>query len=162
MIYNLHRSPCPPISLLRTNNHVDERFVFLCCVDKSIERLATGARTFEGYVESEATVKVANMMDPHYRAIMKERTRQQKEGRSKIKMMNESESTRSQRVIPQKTGGVSLSLQNRRVKNSINERIPKEELIEFLFGLFEQYAKWNMKGLKEKTKQPTVPLPFLQ
>ncbi|CDK29159.1 unnamed protein product [Kuraishia capsulata CBS 1993] len=33
-------------------------------------------------------------------------------------------------------------------------RMPKSELIDLLFRLFNEYDYWSMKGLKEKTKQP--------
>lgn len=35
-------------------------------------------------------------------------------------------------------------------------RIPKNELLDLLFRLFEEYDYWSMKGLRERTKQPEV------
>lgn len=33
-------------------------------------------------------------------------------------------------------------------------RMPKKDLLDLLFRLFEEYEYWSMKGLKERTKQP--------
>lgn len=35
-------------------------------------------------------------------------------------------------------------------------RIPRNELLDLLFKLFEEYDYWSLKGLKERTKQPEV------
>lgn len=33
-------------------------------------------------------------------------------------------------------------------------RMPKQDLLDLLFRLFEEYEYWSIKGLKERTKQP--------
>lgn len=33
-------------------------------------------------------------------------------------------------------------------------RIPKKELLDYLFKLFDEYDYWSLKGLKERTRQP--------
>ncbi|SSD59282.1 related to Transcription initiation factor IIF subunit beta [Saccharomycodes ludwigii] len=35
-------------------------------------------------------------------------------------------------------------------------RMPKKELLDLLFKLFDEYDYWSLKGLKERTKQPEV------
>lgn len=35
-------------------------------------------------------------------------------------------------------------------------RMPKQDLLNLLFKLFEEYEYWSMKGLKERTKQPEL------
>lgn len=37
-----------------------------------------------------------------------------------------------------------------------NIRMPKKELLNLLFKLFDEYNYWSLKGLKERTKQPEV------
>ncbi|CQB89414.1 Transcription initiation factor IIF%2C small subunit (RAP30) [Chlamydia trachomatis] len=32
--------------------------------------------------------------------------------------------------------------------------MPKKDLLDLLFRLFEEYEYWSMKGLKERTRQP--------
>ncbi|RCK67194.1 hypothetical protein Cantr_03483 [Candida viswanathii] len=34
-------------------------------------------------------------------------------------------------------------------------RMPKKDLLDLLFRLFEEYEYWSMKGLKERTRQPS-------
>jgi hypothetical protein len=65
---------------------------------------------------------------------------------------------RATRILPSTSASVPTltSTAAKRKKAANLERIPKEELIQYLFTLFEQYAKWTMKGLLEKTKQPVV------
>ncbi|CAK9440412.1 uncharacterized protein LODBEIA_P45120 [Lodderomyces beijingensis] len=56
-----------------------------------------------------------------------------------------------------KGGNTSTFLKSTQPKNKADGRairMPKEDLLNMLFRLFEEYEYWSMKGLKEKTKQP--------
>lgn len=49
-----------------------------------------------------------------------------------------------------------MRAQQRNTKQSDGKatRIPRNELLDLLFRLFEEYDYWTMKGLRERTKQP--------
>ncbi|CAR23415.1 transcription factor IIF subunit TFG2 [Lachancea thermotolerans CBS 6340] len=50
-----------------------------------------------------------------------------------------------------------LKVGREKAKNNIRAiRMPKKELLDFLFKLFDEYDYWSLKGLKERTKQPEV------
>lgn len=50
-----------------------------------------------------------------------------------------------------------LKVGREKAKNSIRAiRMPKKELLDYLFKLFDEYDYWSLKGLKERTKQPEV------
>lgn len=59
---------------------------------------------------------------------------------------------------PSLTGkSTSLFFKSNPVKNKADGRairMPKKDLLDLLFRLFEEYEYWSIKGLKEKTKQP--------
>lgn len=50
----------------------------------------------------------------------------------------------------------SLSQQKPPAKKSFDKatRLPRNELLDLLFSLFETHTYWSLKGLKEKTRQP--------
>ncbi|SCU87303.1 LAMI_0D05534g1_1 [Lachancea mirantina] len=50
-----------------------------------------------------------------------------------------------------------LKVGREKAKNSVRAiRMPKKELLDYLFKLFDEYDYWSLKGLKERTKQPEV------
>lgn len=51
---------------------------------------------------------------------------------------------------------VFLKLSNRNKSEGRAIRMPKQDLLNMLFKLFEEYEYWLMKGLKERTKQPEL------
>lgn len=59
---------------------------------------------------------------------------------------------------PSLTGkSTSMFFKSNPVKNKADGRairMPKKDLLDLLFRLFEEYEYWSIKGLKEKTKQP--------
>ncbi|CUM65589.1 uncharacterized protein PRCAT00003237001 [Priceomyces carsonii] len=57
-----------------------------------------------------------------------------------------------------KGNNTSVFLKSSLSKNKTGEgraiRMPKKDLLDLLFRLFEEYDYWSMKGLKERTRQP--------
>ncbi|SCW00979.1 LAFE_0D02366g1_1 [Lachancea fermentati] len=50
-----------------------------------------------------------------------------------------------------------LKVGREKAKNNVRAiRMPKKELLDYLFKLFDEYDYWSLKGLKERTKQPEV------
>lgn len=47
-----------------------------------------------------------------------------------------------------------LKVGRERKNNQRAIRIPKKELLDYLFKLFDEYDYWSLKGLKERTRQP--------
>ena len=46
-----------------------------------------------------------------------------------------------------------------KAKNNVKSiRMPKKEILDYLFKLFDEYDYWSLKGLKERTRQPEAHL----
>lgn len=78
--------------------------------------------------------------------------------RPKVTFLNEIPGVVQSQAGPSLLGKSTLMfLKSNPVKNK-NEgraiRMPKKDLLDFLFRLFDEYEYWSMKGLKERTRQP--------
>ncbi|CCK70084.1 transcription factor IIF subunit TFG2 KNAG_0D03370 [Huiozyma naganishii CBS 8797] len=52
-----------------------------------------------------------------------------------------------------------LKVGREKTKNNTKSiRMPKKEILDYLFKLFDEYDYWSLKGLKERTKQPEAHL----
>lgn len=100
------------------------------------------------------------MVDPNYSKVVSERRRlQEDEPRAKVTLISE---------LPGVTAGAfsqslreqnSTFLRSQKKDNKVASegkatRIPRNELLDVLFKLFEEYEYWSLKGLKGRTKQP--------
>ncbi|SCU87531.1 LAFA_0E07294g1_1 [Lachancea sp. 'fantastica'] len=103
---------------------------------------------------------IPSMADPHYHKIVEQR-------RDIVRNVHKPTVT----VLDQTPGvtmshaGMSMRSDNskflkvgrEKAKNNARAiRMPKKELLDFLFKLFDEYDYWSLKGLKERTKQPEV------
>lgn len=81
------------------------------------------------------------------------------EKRPKVTFLNEIPGVVQSQAGPSITGrSTSLFLKSSSAaKNKADGRairMPKKDLLDLLFRLFEEYEYWSMKGLKERTRQP--------
>ena len=94
-----------------------------------------------------------NSRDPAYQAMMSRRAGIHKvPERRKVTLMNEIPGVslkNSHNLVFLKTT-LRLKSEGRAI------RMPKQDLLNLLFKLFEEYEYWLMKGLKERTKQPEL------
>ncbi|SCU82346.1 LADA_0C04610g1_1 [Lachancea dasiensis] len=103
---------------------------------------------------------IPSMSDPHYHKIVEQR-------RQIVRNVHKPTVT----VLDQTPGvtmshaGMSMRSDNsnflkvarEKAKNNVRAiRMPKKELLDYLFKLFDEYDYWSLKGLKERTKQPEV------
>lgn len=78
--------------------------------------------------------------------------------RPKVTFLNEIPGVLQSQAGPSISGpSTSLFLKSTAPKNKADgraTRMPKKDLLDFLFRLFEEYEYWPLKGLKERTRQP--------
>lgn len=114
-----------------------------------------------GTVYHECNV-VPSLSDPNYtRVISQRRQLQEDEPRQKVTLLSEPPGVTTG-AFSQTLRGQSNTFMKAQKKESkaASEgkatRIPRNELLDMLFKLFETYEYWSLKGLKERTKQPEV------
>lgn len=82
----------------------------------------------------------------------------QEKERPKVTFLNEIPGVVQSQAGPSIMGkSTSMFLKSNPVKNKADGRairMPKKDLLDLLFRLFEEYEYWSMKGLKERTRQP--------
>lgn len=91
--------------------------------------------------------------------VMKRQTIQQAKPRPKVTLLEEIPGVIQSNAGPSiKGNNTSVFLKSNPVKGKNGEgraiRMPKKDLLDLLFRLFEEYEYWSMKGLKERTRQP--------
>lgn len=78
--------------------------------------------------------------------------------RPKVTFLNEIPGVVQSLAGPSLTGKSTSMFLKSNPQKSKNEgraiRMPKKDLLDLLFRLFEEYEYWSIKGLKERTKQP--------
>lgn len=78
--------------------------------------------------------------------------------RPKVTLLNEIPGVVQSQAGPSLTGkSTSMFLKSNPLKSKSEGRairMPKKDLLDLLFRLFEEYEYWSIKGLKERTKQP--------
>lgn len=80
--------------------------------------------------------------------------------RPKVTFLNDIPGVVQSQAGPSLTGkNTSMFFKSNPVKNKADGRairMPKKDLLDLLFRLFEEYEYWSIKGLKEKTRQPEM------
>lgn len=98
--------------------------------------------------------------DGKYNEIMmsKRQNIQQAKPRPKVTLLEEIPGVIQSNAGPSiKGNNTSVFLKSTHNKNKNDGRairMPKKDLLDLLFRLFEEYEYWSMKGLKERTRQP--------
>ena len=103
---------------------------------------------------------IPSKSDKNYGRILQERHKmQQVQSRPKVTFLEDMSGVLQSNAGPSiKGNNTSVFLKSNLNKAKTNEgraiRMPKKDLLDLLFRLFEEYEYWSMKGLKERTKQP--------
>lgn len=102
---------------------------------------------------------VPSRRDQNYSALIRSRDANiQEPPRPKVTLLNEIPGVIQSNAGPSiKGNNTSVFLKSTQPKNKADGRairMPKQDLLDLLFRLFEEYEYWSIKGLKERTKQP--------
>ncbi|PKI83675.1 DNA helicase [Malassezia vespertilionis] len=115
--------------------------------------------------DSKSRVGITNrsMLTDEYRSIMRDRSLQSTRPKRTVKMMDEHESGANNMLA----AGVGKGHIKSRAANLVYEsqarskqgtekfaRMPRNELLDLLFVLFDRYKHWSLKRLREETQQP--------
>ncbi|KAF6068908.1 Transcription initiation factor IIF, beta subunit family protein [Candida albicans] len=111
-----------------------------------------------GKVCHDCTVVPARTGSKHGESLMKHQNMTQGKERPKVTLLNEIPGVIQSNAGPSiKGNAASIFLKSTQGKNKSEGRairMPKKDLLDLLFRLFEEYEYWSMKGLKERTRQP--------
>lgn len=101
---------------------------------------------------------IPNKRDSKYNQVLMKRSNITKEPeRPKVTFLTEIPGVVQSNAGPSIRGNNSstfLRTTNRNKHDGRAIRMPKKDLLDLLFRLFEEYEYWSMKGLKERTRQP--------
>ncbi|CCH62093.1 hypothetical protein TBLA_0G01470 [Henningerozyma blattae CBS 6284] len=103
-----------------------------------------------------------SMHDPNYNKIVEQR-------RNIVKYNNKERITTLDETVGVTMSHTGMSMRSdnsnflkvgrEKTKNNIKSiRMPKKEILDYLFKLFDEYDYWSLKGLKERTRQPEAHL----
>lgn len=104
-------------------------------------------------------------LDRRYGEVLSQRGRiQQEKARPKVTLLDEIPGVVQSNAGPSirgnnslvflRTGALAKSAAGGKYGEGRAIRMPKKDLLDLLFRLFEEYEYWSMKGLKERTRQP--------
>lgn len=103
-----------------------------------------------------------SMNDPNYHRIVEQRRNIVKfDNKEKITTLDETVGvTMSHTGMSMKTDTSNfLKVGREKAKSNVKSiRMPKKEILDYLFKLFDEYDYWSLKGLKERTRQPEAHL----
>lgn len=103
-----------------------------------------------------------SMNDPNYHKIVEQRRNLIKNSnKERITTLDETVGVTMSHTGMSMRGDNSNFLKVGREKaksNTKSIRMPKKEILDYLFKLFDEYDYWSLKGLKERTRQPEAHL----
>lgn len=111
------------------------------------------------------TASSSSGITPEYREVLRKRRLEASQPKHSVKILDESDISRRNMLSSgvgagfAKTSKVSLIPNKAAQKKATTEkfaRIPRNELLDMLFDLFEEYPYWSIKGLRGKVQQPEV------
>lgn len=111
-----------------------------------------------GTVRHECQV-IPSLQDKNYSKVLNQRKAlESNSSRAKVTFLNDMPGVSASMFGPGMKGNTSAFLRFQKKDTVKTEgkatRIPKNELLDLLFKLFEEYDYWSLKGLRERTKQP--------
>ncbi|ODV88804.1 hypothetical protein CANCADRAFT_3446 [Tortispora caseinolytica NRRL Y-17796] len=157
---SVHENIPKEYDLNMSGNQTQNTFVFSEEEDKVTNTKKTG---LYGTVFNDVTI-IPAITDKNYDKVVSERRSEifGDKPRPKVTLINDNESSVKVSAGPSMRGRSSMFLKNQRKEHQRRQmigkatRMPRNELLDLLFRLFEQYDYWGLRGLKERTKQPEV------
>ncbi|OLY78382.1 Transcription initiation factor IIF subunit beta [Smittium mucronatum] len=146
------------------NNEVKNMYVFSEDRDPNVEIKPTSSQAFKnvstsltGTIHHECTV--TPKLDENYQEIMRRRIFDSTNSVRSVQVLGSTH--KNSNMFSPGLASKSFMINNRRKALLANserkmERIPRNELIDLLFGAFGKFAYWTLKGLIEYTKQPSA------
>jgi transcription initiation factor TFIIF subunit beta len=110
-------------------------------------------------------VASASGITPEYREVLRKRRIEASKPKHSVKVIDETDISRRNMMTSGVGNGftrqtkVSLIPSKANVRKNQTEkfaRMPRNELLDMLFELFEEYPYWSIKGLRNKVQQPEV------
>ncbi|PKY56123.1 hypothetical protein RhiirA4_506499 [Rhizophagus irregularis] len=149
--------------LARVQFFVDSRGIELLVDDNVADTYLFYQYKDDGSVSMAATAKKNFIVKPtfgvDYSRKVRQRTLQAATSMRGIKIIGDNENHGT--YVPPGAYAAAITkfgnLVQKKPKVSINQkttRMPKNELIDLLFGAFEKYTYWTLRGLKDYAKQP--------
>lgn len=134
---------------------------FIFSLVENANHFALERTSLVGKVCHECNV-IPSLNDPNYNKVISSRRRlQEEEPRPKVTLLSDSLEVSSGAFSQTLRGQASQFMRAQKKDSKASSegkatRIPRNELLDLLFKLFESYDYWSLKGLKERTKQPEV------
>lgn len=105
-----------------------------------------------------------SMITPEYRNILRNRRNEMSKPKRTVMMMDDSDAGMNNMLAAGvrghvKSRGANLVMANQARNQKGAEkfaRMPRNELLDLLFSLFDRYKHWSLKRLREETQQPYV------
>ena len=103
-----------------------------------------------------------SLSDSRYINVVRERKKlQQDPTQAKVTLLSEPPGVTSGTFSQSLRGNQSMFMRAQKKDNKVSSegkaiRLPRNDLLDLLFTLFEEFDYWSLKGLKDRTKQPEV------
>lgn len=103
-----------------------------------------------------------SLNDKGYSNVVRERKKLQEDPtQAKVTLLSEPPGVTSGAFSQSLRGNQSMFMRAQKKDNKISSegkaiRLPRNDLLDLLFTLFEEFDYWSLKGLKDRTKQPEV------
>lgn len=103
-----------------------------------------------------------SLNDKGYSNVVRERKKLQEDPTSaKVTLLSEPPGVTTGTFSQSLRGNQSMFMRAQKKDNKISSegkaiRLPRNDLLDLLFTLFESFEYWSLKGLKDRTKQPEV------
>lgn len=109
-------------------------------------------------------------LTPEYREVLRKRRLEASKPRASVKVLDESDrstanmlssgvmahTNKASKASLIANTGASAAAARKNQSNEKYARMPRNELLDLLFELFDQYPYWSIKGLRAKVQQPEV------
>lgn len=106
------------------------------------------------------------LITPEYREILRNRRKEASKPKRSVKLMDEGDAGINNMLaagvgkghVKSNTGNIVMTSQARAGGGPPEKfaRMPRNELLDMLFSLFDRYKHWSLKRLREETQQPYV------
>lgn len=103
-----------------------------------------------------------SLNDKGYSNVVRERKKLQEDPtQAKVTLLSEPPGVTSGTFSQSLRGNQSMFMRAQKKDNKLSSegkatRLPRNDLLDLLFTLFEEFDYWSLKGLKDRTKQPEV------
>lgn len=115
---------------------------------------------------SMAAGQSRSLLTPEYREIIRQRRQQSSQPRRTVLLMDDADAGTNNMLaagvgkghVKSRAANIVMAASQSRSKEPPEKfaRMPRNELLDLLFSLFDRYKHWSLKRLREETQQPYV------